>query len=212
MEIRQYIIDYTSKAFVTKGIRSVSMDEIAQELGISKKTIYENFSSKEDLIEEVVCNLFNLLINNLESKLKEMEEKQLNAVEQLSNLLYIHQQMSQNINPLFLDDLKKYYPSLDKKRLSPLDLKCKDLIKSRFLMAQTQGFIKENINIDIFLMAMNKIKEEFSGKYLQVEVDNSILYPLFIGITTSKGQMAFVKFLENSSEPYFKSILNNLNI
>jgi len=54
MDIRERIIDEASESFKTYGIKSVTMDSLANQLGMSKRTIYEIFSDKDDLLVAVL--------------------------------------------------------------------------------------------------------------------------------------------------------------
>lgn len=54
--LRQRIVAIATDAFTKNGIRSVTMDEIASEVGISKRTLYETFEDKEELLVECVRN------------------------------------------------------------------------------------------------------------------------------------------------------------
>ena len=109
MEIIDKILDASEDAFNRYGIKSVSMDNVAAMLGVSKKTLYLHVSSKEELVKRV-----------LERKLKMVSEcvckpsVKTNALEEVmmsvTNLIL---EMRRS-NPALLFDLKKYYPSIYK--------------------------------------------------------------------------------------------------
>ena len=90
------------------GIRSVTMDDVVQELGISKKTLYQYFKDKTDLVLAVMEYDF-------ETKSKEYQEcfnDQINAVEELINYSLIQLKIIVDHKPTLIYDLKKYYPSV----------------------------------------------------------------------------------------------------
>jgi TetR/AcrR family transcriptional regulator, cholesterol catabolism regulator len=104
-EIREEIIRESTELFLRYGIRSVSMDDIARHLSISKKTIYQYFSDKEELI-------LNVTRNYLEEEMKELEEIASgsgNTIEHLHRIGLCLRQKMQNLHHNLLFDLEKYH-------------------------------------------------------------------------------------------------------
>ena len=108
------ILEKVSTLYRKYGIKSVTMDDVAHELGISKKTIYQYVKDKTELVEKVVehtrhCNF---------SDMKEMKSSTGNAIEQLIEVI-------QRVNTLMKDhslsyeyDLRKYYPDIFRNLMS----------------------------------------------------------------------------------------------
>lgn len=97
--------------FKRYGIRSLTMDDISRELGISKKTLYEHVKNKEELVDLAFETGFLECINNFEA----VDKKEKNAMEEQFE---VHQnliKMMKDYNPATDYDLKKYYPHLHKK-------------------------------------------------------------------------------------------------
>lgn len=88
------------------GIKSVTMDDVSRELGISKKTLYQHFSDKEELVSRVTDFMINLNKNCL----REIIDKKLNAIDELFEVVRHANQMLKDHNPSTEYDLKKYYP------------------------------------------------------------------------------------------------------
>jgi len=65
--MKQKIIVKSSELFLTLGFKSVTMDDIATALGISKKTIYVHFANKTKLVESVTFSLFENICNGIDS-------------------------------------------------------------------------------------------------------------------------------------------------
>ena len=63
--MKEKIINKASELFLTLGFKSVTMDDIANELGISKKTIYVHFPNKTDLVESTTMHMFNLISHGI---------------------------------------------------------------------------------------------------------------------------------------------------
>jgi AcrR family transcriptional regulator len=105
MEIRNRIIDGAAELFRIYGIRSVTMDSLAGHLGISKRTIYEVFADKDELLIGV--------LNSMSEKQRELVEKVMNesenAILAIFKLLEINMAHFQEMSPAFQADLKKYH-------------------------------------------------------------------------------------------------------
>lgn len=88
------------------GIKSVTMDDVSRELGISKKTLYQHFADKEELVSRVT----DFMIGINKNCLKEIKDKKLNAIDELFEVVRHVNQMLKEHNPSTEYDLKKYYP------------------------------------------------------------------------------------------------------
>jgi AcrR family transcriptional regulator len=104
-ELKKKILD-TSKALFRKfGTRSITMDEIASELGISKKTIYQAFKDKNEIIQQMMLRYVeeeSQMILNARDGTKD-------AVEEVVKISYHIVNELKNINPIFIYDLRKYH-------------------------------------------------------------------------------------------------------
>lgn len=106
------ILEKATEMFLTQGFKSVTMDDIAAELGISKKTIYQHFASKPELIEKALVTINNKFSQQLVATLNRGEEA-------IPELLAAYN----DINDIFLIDssgcfyqLTKYYPKIAQKQ------------------------------------------------------------------------------------------------
>jgi AcrR family transcriptional regulator len=103
--VRDKIILESIELFMNYGIRSVTMDDIAKHLGMSKKTIYRHFKDKE----EIILQSTQLYFENEIKLVRELENNTENAVEHLYKLTVCLRERLKNINGSVLFDLKKYY-------------------------------------------------------------------------------------------------------
>ncbi len=104
--MKQKIIEGAEQLFMRYGVRSVSMDDVAREVSVSKKTIYQHFNHKDDLVTETARNY-------LTGEMKEISEVTENAADALEELFLLSKCIRQNIsrvNPSLLYDLQKYHP------------------------------------------------------------------------------------------------------
>ncbi|MCX6277209.1 MAG: TetR/AcrR family transcriptional regulator [Bacteroidetes bacterium] len=102
------IIEQVRKLYHRYGIKSVTMDDAASHLGISKKTLYEHFRDKEDLVNAVLMQEHY----NHYSFLDAIEGKELNAIEEMFDVYKMINAMYKDYNPSMVYDVRKYYPGL----------------------------------------------------------------------------------------------------
>jgi AcrR family transcriptional regulator len=109
MELQQRVLNKADELFRTYGIRSVTMDDIAKALGISKKTLYQSYSDKDLLIQETVeMTISNHYKGILSCKGIAAE----NAIHEQFAINELLGKMMHGINPIMFYDLQKYYPSI----------------------------------------------------------------------------------------------------
>ena len=103
-----HILEQVGRLYHRYGIKSVTMDDVAGHLGISKKTIYGFFRDKEDLLTQVL--LFEHDRNC--GFLTALENQKFNAIEELFEVYKMINAMFTNFNPSMEYDIRKYYPDL----------------------------------------------------------------------------------------------------
>src|SRR5882672_5020407 len=98
MDIRERIREKAQELFMQYGIRSVSMDDIATHLGMSKKTIYQYFSDKDELVDAVL----NIEIHEMECNCVDCSEHALNAIHEIFLTIDHMEEQLRHINPIVL--------------------------------------------------------------------------------------------------------------
>lgn len=106
MEIKDRILLTAVELFMRHGIRSVSMDDIAAQLGMSKKTLYKWFDNKD----QIVLATMQQHVGKEESNCEVVFGAGANALEETYNLMQWHKTMLASINPSIFFELQKYYP------------------------------------------------------------------------------------------------------
>jgi AcrR family transcriptional regulator len=135
----------TEKLFVRYGIRSVTMDVVAKELGISKKTLYQYVADKDDLVNKTI--IFHL--DAIDHIITTVMLKETNAIQQILNIAELMIGMHRDICPGLLFDLKKFHPETFKLLTEHRE---KAMFTQLSLNLQTginQGLYRENISIDL---------------------------------------------------------------
>lgn len=104
-DVKKQILDKSEELFMRYGIKSVTMDDIARELGISKKTLYQSVENKTELIEQI----FHQRIEREKRRMAEIRESSADAVEEILKIAdYVIAELRQ-LSPTTMYDLQKYY-------------------------------------------------------------------------------------------------------
>ena len=143
MDIKDRIIKKAGELFFQYGIKNISMDELASSLGMSKRTIYENFKDKEDILRSLILNLGDER-NNVFS---DYQAKGLNVVEVFINVIEIQKKMPVS-NAKFLQDIYKYYPKISKLMQENIE-KNNEFLQQFLLKGIEQGYIREDLNVGV---------------------------------------------------------------
>lgn len=148
VEGKNDILVYAIENFTKFGSKRFSMDQLAKNLGISKKTLYKHFSSKEELVKESLSYYFGKIRANIDNYILSNP----NEEQPLITIIYIYKQgliTFQEINPSFLHGLNKYYPKAyaiysQLKHGIVWDIVCPLLQK-----AQQLNQVRSNVNVEL---------------------------------------------------------------
>jgi len=106
LEIKEKILDISEELFLNYGLKSISMDDISKQLGMSKKTVYQYIDNKKDLVEQVIQRYIGKeasLVNELHSEASDAIDEYLGIARHILIVL-------RKMKPTIIYDLKKYYP------------------------------------------------------------------------------------------------------
>lgn len=171
-EMEDRILGKAAELFINNGVKSVTMDEIARELGMSKKTIYTYFETKTQLIEATSLFIFDRIAGGI----GEIKSRRTNPIEELfaiRNFILLTLRADKS-SPEF--QLKKYYPEI----FAKLRAKQKALVESSLLDNIRRGIAEE-----VYRKGLN---------------ENFIARMYFIGMTGIKDQVIFPQELFGSEE------------
>jgi len=199
-DIENRIIIEAKKAFVKNGYSKVNTQFLANELGISKRTLYEYFKSKESLLEEVIDSDLKEIKYHIDSIVKEIKEQESEYLFNLNRLWNVMSKSSYTFTKKFYDDLKRFAPKQWKK----IEKFRADQIKRNFTklyaIGVKRGIIKDNINKEIFyLIYYNSLQNILVPDILSdlpitnLEALQNIIDVLFTGSLTEKGREDYKK-------------------
>lgn len=146
MEKKVEIIEKALDYFLKKGSKIITMDDIANEFGLSKKTLYSMFENKEALLNEAVDLLWNNFLNEVETVRKSNE----NPLKKIILIYTIGIQKISNINPIFLASLKKYHHEVMCEYDRHKSIMYEKIVKPLLEDAKSQKLIQEDVNIELF--------------------------------------------------------------
>lgn len=172
------------------GIKSVTMDDIARELGISKKTLYECIEDKSELVKHVM----EMVYRYHGEKLYEITNKNLNAIEELFEVNRYMTQMIKEQNPTLGYDLQKYYPELQKALMQEQRHRMHEAIRQNLIKGISQGLYRKEMNVDIISkLHMTRMEYRYRQDNYQInDIDSQeVMREIFIyhlhGIANANG-------------------------
>ena len=190
------ILEKVSALYMKYGIKSITMDDVAKELCISKKTLYQHFTDKDDLVSKVV----NYMLVQNDCDLSLLKNPEYNAIDVLLVISKKLNEIFKNINPATSYDLKKYHPKVWKEFVTSRRQHIFEHISENILKGIEQGLYREDFNINIIAslyvarMEMGMDKDlEMIEEYDFEEIFNTIFIYHIRGIANAKG----IKYLED---------------
>ncbi|SFJ29550.1 TetR/AcrR family transcriptional regulator [Myroides guanonis] len=157
--MEETILNKASELFLAQGFKSVTMDDIATELGISKKTIYQYYASKLELVEKTMLFINSKILHELTCQMS-------NDLDSITEMLEAHRKIDEVLtinNSASLHQLKKYYPKIAQKVRSLHLPQYLQLIEGNIKKGIEQGLFRSDIDIEFssrFFFASNIALED----------------------------------------------------
>ena len=187
------------------GIKSVTMDDVSRELGISKKTLYQYVKDKTELVEKIV----ELEIEKYGCFFEELLSKKLNAIEELFEVQRMVARMLREHNPSQDYDLRKYYPELYAKVLKIRRERMYNNILCNLKKGKADGLYRSELNEEIIAkIQLLRVETTFDTEIFTIEeiISTKVFFEIFIyhirGIANEKGIEVLeqkLKELENNN-------------
>jgi AcrR family transcriptional regulator len=143
--MKETILKKSGEIFLKYGFKSITMDDIAQELGISKKTIYKYYKNKVELVDEAITYMHE----NMHQAIMCICEKGYNAIEENFEIKKMFKDMFKNSDDSPMYQLEKYYPKTFKKIISNEFSMFKDCIAQNIEKGISEGLYREKLNIEL---------------------------------------------------------------
>lgn len=178
MEIKEKIIEHSRKLLIQKGYRSLRVDEIASDLGISKRTIYENFNSKDELVFSVVKETFDELYRKLEPAINKAINSKTNFVENFLSVIEVQVQHLKLFTGSFLEDVRKNMKNFEDK-CEIYKNRNKELFYEFIQSGIENGYFRKDLKIEIlfltFISVIKNVVDYEMQKELKMTIDEIVL-------------------------------------
>lgn len=186
IDLRERIVMEATILFQAQGVKQVRMDDIARELSISKKTLYELFSDKEELLLEVV----KVISMSFHQNVREIIGSSTNVLEQIFMLYRWVIEHCREVNPLFFIELMRY-PQVQT-FFEQVHVQHADRIKEWLQMGVKQELLRDDVNYEVFLrqdgfqidkLLINPEVRNYPPKVIY----DSVVLVMLRGLATDKG-------------------------
>ncbi len=201
IETKEKIIKGAEGLFTKYGIRSISMDDIARHLSVSKKTLYQHFADKDELVNVV-------LHVHLAEQTKVHESIAIgskNAVEELHKIaLVLRQQMEEN-NPSLLFDIQKYHTKAWALWVDYKNNIIRFAVVRNLKQGIEEGYFRPEVDPEIFASFRLATIEDCcnetifpKGKFKLADVQAQVFEHFIFGLCTEKGKKLYQKYKESN--------------
>lgn len=172
------------------GIKSITMDDVASELGISKKTLYQFVTDKDDLVGKFIDNEIELR----QEEISKCFKIGFNAIEELVEISIFMNKMLRDQNPATEYDLRKYYPHHYQKTVKTRRERMYKYVLLNLIKGKEEGLYREDMNEEVIAKLYLSRSENihFSELFTVEEFTSIKLFVEFLtyhvrGIATEKG-------------------------
>lgn len=189
MEIKDRIALQAGELFMAHGVKSISVDEIASKLGMSKRTIYQQFHDKEDIL----IHFLELLEAKQNEEMEQLHRTLPTVVDVFMRVIYSHQEVMSGYSVKFQEDIEKYYPKAWNTWKEQEDRGT--VVVKHFLMEGIQqGVIRRDLNVEVTAFLLQDTNNTFlqalrmaNRSFTIWELFYTMLTNFIRGISTEKG-------------------------
>lgn len=204
LDVKTKILKGAEELFMRYGVRSITMDEIARHLGISKKTLYQYFVDKDDIVASTTRD-------HLERERKQFDqlaEESANAVEELVKISHCLKENVKGMNPSLLFDLQKYHQRAWNIWIEFKNKFIRESVVRNLKRGIEHGYFRTEINPEILaVVRIETVQMGFDDqlfphdKFNMPEVQMQILEHFIHGLLSEKGKKLYSKYKEVYHQP-----------
>lgn len=202
-DIKNKILKGAMELFMKYGVRSVSMDDIARHLSISKKTIYHYFLDKD----EVVTRVANDHMDKGRMEFEALREGSKNAIEELVRISACLKKDMQEMNPSLLFDLQKYHAKAWNAWLDHKNKYIHDSVVRNLAQGMEEGYYRKDIDPEVLaVIRIEQVQLAFDdrafpySKFNLADVQIQIFDHFIHGLLTDKGKKLYEKYKQELKE------------
>lgn len=202
MDIKQNILNKTEQLFHKYGVRSITMDEIAKEMNISKKTLYQYFQDKDDIVNQTTQQHIQRETDEFDECFETSED----SIDEMIKLSTCFRRSMMDINPSLLFDLQKYHPKSWSQWLDFKNTYIKNSIIRTIERGKEEGFFRPNLNAQILATyRIEQVELTFDNNVFPTDKFNfaevqMMLFDHFVhGLLTVRGQEIYDDLIKSKS-------------
>lgn len=199
-DIKDKILKGSEKLFMKYGIRSISMDDIARELSISKKTLYQYFVDKDELVMLVAKNHMGGVQDEFDAITTQAE----NAIHELHLIAICLKRDMEQTNPIVVRDVQKFHPKAWELMEEFRTGKMFNSVMRNLKQGIKDGHFRSDFNpriiatLRLALIHLPFDENVFPAHQFNLAEVHSELFEHFVfGITTEKGKKLYLRYKEN---------------
>jgi len=199
MTISERIIKESLGLFMKLGIRSVTMDDIARHMGVSKRTIYENFRDKDELVKS--CILWHK--QEQDGLKKFIFSSSSNVLESFYRLMHQFMIAMKGIHPSFISDVRKYHSVICEEIVTKYQKESIQELETLVELGKKEELFREDVNVEITARILNLQLRSLSDeqifspeRYSIADVFSNIIVNFTRGIATERGLMLIDELIE----------------
>jgi TetR/AcrR family transcriptional regulator, cholesterol catabolism regulator len=206
MEAKERILLRAHDLFNKYGLRSVSMDDIAAQLGMSKKTLYQYYTDKDELVDAV----FVTTMDQNQTACRLDRQRAENPIHEVFLAYDMVQEMFANMNPSVLFELHKYHPGTYKKFQEYKNGFLYQMIRTNIETGIREELYREDVDVDVLTrFRIHSIMLGFdpevfpSNRSRLVHIEQQLLENFMYGLATAKGVKLIQKYKNQRTKNKF---------
>jgi len=197
------ILDGAKNLFMQFGLKSITMDDIARKVGVSKKTIYQFYNDKNSIVFQSVHEHFSNHRKEIELTLDNSKD----AIEAIYRISRCMKVQVEAINPTVLYDLQRYFPKAHKRFLEFKNTFIKDRMKKILNDGIKSGYFRKEIHPEILIIQrIEQVQLAFNNdiyprdKFDFKEIHEQLFDHFLHGILTEKGKEKYNQYLKEEHD------------
>ena len=203
MEVKDKIVKESFQLFCRRGIKSVSMDDIATHLSISKKTIYKWFENKDQVVDAAL----RVYLFDIHADCSQISTEAGNAIEELFTIMKMIRQKMAGVHPAVFYDLQKFHPEAFKAWTTFKNEVLLQQILENLRKGVAEGFYRSDFDLEIIArLRLLQVEHAFNPDFFPPDQFNlqqvqlTILEHFMLGIATLKGHRLINAFKQVTEE------------
>ncbi|HET8859108.1 TetR/AcrR family transcriptional regulator [Marivirga sp.] len=203
MNTEKNILEGAKNLFMQFGLKSITMDDIARKVGVSKKTIYQFFSDKNSIVYRSVNEHFSDHREEIDRVLDQSKD----AIEAMYKISKCMKMQVEAVNPTVLYDLQRYFPKAYKRFLEFKNTFMKERMEKILQEGIVSGFFRSEIHTEILIIQrIEQVQLAFNNdifprdKFDFKEIHEQLFDHFIHGLLTEKGKQKYNQYLNEEQD------------